>query len=233
MKISAMIIAKNEEKSIGATLDSIKFADEIVVVDDYSTDGTASVAKAHNARVYKRKLDGFASQKNYGIDKCRNSWVLILDADEALTTNLQKEIAQLKDSNIAAYDMPFRNYVGGYWLKYGGLYPDRHIRLINKNKAKYGAREIHETLEIQGKVGHLKNDIIHKTYSNYKEYYKKVKKYAELEAKADTIKPPVILPIKIFYGKFFKEKGYKDKINGLKSALLLSYYPMHKRKMMK
>ena len=233
MKISVMIIAKNEEKSISTCLNSVKFADEVVLIDDYSTDKTAVIARNLKAKVYKRKLDGFASQKNFGIKKCKNKWVLILDADESLTPELQSEIKKIKSSNNVAYDMPFRNYVGDYWLKHGGLYPDRHIRLINKEKAQYGPREIHETLTIQGRVGHLKNDIIHKTYANYSEYLDKVKKYASIEAQTDRDKPPITLPLKVFYGKFIKEKGYKDRINGLKSALLLSYYPFYKRKMMK
>jgi glycosyltransferase involved in cell wall biosynthesis len=232
MKISVMIIAKDEEKSIATCLDSVRFADEVVVIDDYSKDSTVKLAKQHGAKVYQRTLDGFASQKNFGIKKCCNKWVLILDADESLTKELQSEIEALKPKTIVAYDIPFRNYVGEYWLKHGGLYPDRHTRLINKDFAQYGSREIHETLVIKGKVGHLNNDIIHKTYANYKEYLAKVKKYATLEAKEDKQKPRLVMPIKVFYGKFLKEQGYKDGMNGLKSALLLSYYQYYKRKMM-
>jgi len=233
MKISVMIIAKNEENYLQDCLNSVKFADEIVVIDDYSTDSTAEIARNFGAKVYKRKLDGFASQKNFGIKKCINEWVLILDADERLTSKLQKEIVSLRVKKEVAYDMPFRNYVGDFWLKHGGLYPDRHIRLINKKFAYYGPREIHETLIVDGKLGHLQNDIVHKTYSSYKEYFKKVKKYAALEAKEDKKRPSWIYPLKMFYIKFFLEQGYKDRYNGLRSAFLLGYYQYYKRKLMK
>lgn len=235
MKISVVIAAKNEELMIYDCISSVQFANEVIVVDDNSTDKTATIAKDLKAKVFSRKLDGFATQKNYGIDKTSNNWVLILDADERVTEALGKEIVSLKEesNDVFAYDMPFRNFVGSYWLKYGGMYPDRHIRLFNKQYARYGNREIHETLEFQGNLKHLKNDIIHYTYKDYSDYLRKVKKYAAIEAELDTEKPSALEPARTFYGKYLKEKGYKDKMHGLKSAALLSYYPHLKRRLMK
>jgi len=234
MKISVVIAAKNEESMLRGCIKSIKFAEEIILVDDNSSDQTANMARALGAKVYKRKLDGFATQKNYGIDKANNDWVLILDADERVSQELAKEIMTLKaQKDVVAYDMPFRNFVGNYWLKYGGMYPDRHTRLFNKKHARYGEREIHEVLEFKGGLKHLKNDIIHYTYKDYAEYLTKVKKYAALEAKLDSERPSSLDPARTFYGKYVKEMGYRDGLHGLKSAVLLSYYPHLKRRLMK
>jgi len=233
MKITVVIIAKNEEMMIGDCIKSVSFADEIIVVDDYSYDMTVKIAKKMEAKVYKRKLDGFATQKNFGIGKAKNKWVLILDADERLTNELAIEIKSLELNKYVAYDMPFRNYVGKKWLKHGGLYPDRHIRLFDKSKCGYGKREIHEELVVNGKVGHLKNDIIHHTYKNFSEYLSKVKKYSMLEAENDKNKPTILAPYKVFISKLIKDKGILDGTYGIGSAYLLGYYQFLKRKHMK
>jgi glycosyltransferase involved in cell wall biosynthesis len=232
MKISTVIVAKNEEEMIAECINSARISDEIIVIDDYSKDKTVEIAKKMGAKVFKRKLDGFATQKNFGIKKAKNSWVLILDADERLTDELSKEILILKEGDLVAYDMPFRNFVGKKWLRHGGLYPDRHIRLFDKNNCKYGDREVHEELEIDGKVGHLKNDIIHYTYKNFREYTEKVRHYSLLEARSSKIKPALTLPYKVFLSKLIKEKGILDGIAGIKSAYLLGYYQHLMRKNM-
>ncbi len=233
MKISTVIIAKNEEEMITGCIKSASIADEVIVIDDYSQDKTTEISKKMGAKVFKRKLDGFASQKNYGIEKSKNNWVLILDADERLTPELSNEISNLKADRYIAYDMPFRNYVGKKWLKHGGLYPDRHIRLFNKKSCRYGDKEIHEELKISGEVGHLKNDIVHQTYSDFKEYAKKVKKYALLESETTEDKPAPIEPFKVFISRLLKQRGILDGIAGIKSAYLLGYYQYLIRQNMK
>lgn len=234
MKISVVIITKNEQQDLPECLDSVKFANEVIVVDDQSTDKTVELAKAAGAKVFKRKLDGFATQKNFGIDKTTNDWVLILDADERLSEGLQKEIQNLRPAQeIVAYNINFRHHLGRKWLKHGGLYPDPHVRLFNKKFARYGEREIHEQLNISGKTGTLKNDIIHYTYTNFDEYKAKVKKYAKLEAEADTKRPSVVHPYRVFLIHYLKEQGYKDGWVGFRSAWLLGYYQTLKRRYMK
>lgn len=234
MKISVVIVAKNEEQDLPGCLASVRFADEVVVIDDHSTDKTVELAKASGAKVYKRKLDGFATQKNFGIDKTTNDWVLILDADERLSIALQKEIQALRPiKGIVAYKINFQNHLGKKWLKHGGLYPDPHVRLFNKKFARYGDREIHEQLNISGKTGKLKNDIIHYTYASFKEYKAKVEKYAKLEAKADTKRPSPIHPYRVFLIHYIKENGYKDGWAGFRSAWLLAHYQVLKRRYMK
>lgn len=231
MKISVVIAAFNERDFIADCLNSIKFADEILVIDDHSTDDTPDIAKHHGAKVIRRKLDGFATQKNFGIDKAKNDWILILDADERVSQELATEIQQLTKPAAIAYSMPFKNYLGKKWLRYGGLYPDRHIRLFNRKHARYGDRQIHEMLNIQGDIAKLGGPVIHLTYSGYLEYYQKVKKYASLEAKVSPNTPSIISVVKEFGRRYFKLSGYRDGIAGLVSAALLAYYQLEMRRL--
>src|SRR3989344_668220 len=183
MKISAVIIAKNEAARIKDCLDSIAWMDEIIVVDDYSSDNTVAIAKEHKAKVFQRYLDGYANQKNFGITKARNVWVLIIDADERVTKALQNEIRKLSPKkDVVAYSVPRKNYLGKKWLAHGGLYPDRHLRLINSSYCEYGPRQIHETIAANGKTVNLRSPLVHLTYKNTWDYFIKVRRYAKLEA---------------------------------------------------
>lgn len=231
MKYSVVIAAKNEAGYIQGAIKSAEGVDEIIVINDESTDQTAEIAKTLGAKVYRRKLDGFATQKNFGIDKAANDWILILDADERLTQGLADEIKALTPSSeIAGYQMAFRNFVGSKWLRHGGLYPDYHIRLFDRTKARYGEREIHEQLKYDGEVVTLSNDIIHLTYRDFREYSSKVKKYAILETEWDKTKPSLIMIVKTFYRKYIKDLGILDGYAGFRSALLLSRYQLIKRR---
>lgn len=232
MNYSAVIIAKNESEKLEDCLSSIAGAAEIIVVDDESTDNTTTIAAKYGAKVLHRKLDGFATQKNFGIDKTTSDWVLIIDADERLTPELAAEIGSLKPNHdFDGYEMAFRNHLGSVWLRHGGLYPDYHTRLFNRHKVRYGLREVHELLDIDAdKVGRLGHDIIHLTYRNAGDYLRKVKKYASHQAAEDarlgqaTSQPALRAAIRESYFRFFKLGGYKDGFAGLVSALLLGYY---------
>ena len=226
MKISVVIAAKNEEVMLPECIRSVEqFSDDIVVVDDMSTDKTVELARKMGARVYKRKLDGFSTQKNFGASKAMNDWILILDADERVSKELSDELISLKPNpQVAAYAINFRNHINKKWLRHGGLYPDPHTRLYDRRRAKYGKREIHETLEINGTTAQLHHDIIHYTYSGYREYLAKVNKYAVLEARWTERRPSVLRPVRVFAEKYFAEKGILDGLAGLISALLLAYY---------
>ncbi len=221
-----MIAAKNEADMLPDAIASVQaISDDIVVIDDVSTDETPEIAKRSGARVIKRKLDGFASQKNFGIKKARHPWVLVLDADERVSQELADSIKHLLPRhNTAAYEIAFRNHVGDQWLKHGGLYPDYHPRLINKERAKYGQREIHEQLEVHGDTERISGDIIHFTYKNYAEYINKVKKYSSLEAKVQSQKPSLLSVMKEFPYRYIRLRGWKDGVPGLVSAALLTYY---------
>lgn len=233
MRISAVIMAKNEEKVIDDCLKSIDWVNEIILVDDFSTDKTAAIARAKNARIYTRKLDTYANQKNFGISKARNSWILIIDADERISPELMREIQKIKLSKYVSYSIPFKNYLGNKWLAHGGLYPDRHTRIFNRKFAQYSPGNVHELLNIKGRTGKLHNPIVHYTYNNTFDYYNKVKEYSKLEAKDRKEVPTLTMVYKTFYRKYIKLQGYKDGWAGLISAKLLAYYEYLIRKEMR
>lgn len=229
MKISVVIIAKNEEAKIADCIASVQFCDDIVLIDDVSDDATGKIAKDLGARVFVNKMTGYATQKNLGIDKAKNDWVLILDADERVSVELQKEILSLKpSSNTTGYEMPFRNHLKGKWLRHGGLYPDYHVRLFNKTKGKYGAREVHEMLELDGEVNKLEGDVIHLTYDTYRAYLAKVRKYSVVQAQEDVRTKGRGVdtkgPIREFVARYIKQKGILDGWAGFVSALYLAHY---------
>jgi glycosyltransferase involved in cell wall biosynthesis len=226
MKFSLVIVALNEEKYLADCIKSVPNCDDIVVlIDTRTTDKTAEIAKANGARVFERTFDGFASQKNYAIDLARHDWVLILDGDERLMPDLAAYITTLElDPEFVAYSFRWRNYVGKKWLAHGGYYPDPHTRLVDRRHAQYGKREVHETLEIDGKTKALNLDVIHLTYPNFRAYYRKVMKYAREEARWSKERPSLQSIVKEFAIRYLKLAGYKDGWQGLISAYLMAYY---------
>jgi glycosyltransferase involved in cell wall biosynthesis len=235
MKFSTVFAVMNEERYLPDALKSVQGCDDIVVVvDDRTTDRTAEFAALAGARVFTRKFDGYANQKNFAIDQAKNDWVLILDGDERVTPELLREIynAEPLMPQVAAYKFAWRNYLGGRWLKHGGLYPDLHTRLIDRKRARYGQRQVHETLEINGEAERLDGDIIHLTYRNTRAYYDKVVKYAPLEAAWTKERPAVGAAVKEFLVRYIRLEGWKDGWAGLVSAVLLAYYKLVVRRNM-
>ncbi len=235
MKVSAVFAVLDEAEYLPAALESVSFCDDIVVViDTRTTDNTAEVAEAAGARVFRREFDGFASQKNFTIDKAKHDWVLLLDGDERVTPELRASIEQLEPSaEVAAYQFAWRNHLGHKWLAHGGLYPDYHTRLFDRRRTRYGKREIHELLEIKGGTGTLSGDIIHLTYRNTAGYYAKVVKYAREEAKWTKRRPTLWSVVKEFLVRYIKQSGWRDGWGGLVSAGLLAYYRLIVRRGMK
>lgn len=234
MKISAIIITKNEEKNIHQCITSVSWCDEIIIIDDNSSDSTVKIAKKLGALIYNRTLDNYANQKNFGIDKASNDWVLVVDADERISEKLQREIKSLNPTTgIVAYSMPFKNYLGRKWLQHGGLYPDRHTRLFDRRFARYLPTHVHEQLDINGQTKKLRGDYIHYTYRNAWDYLHKVRRYARLEALDAKVCPTYRHALKTFYRKYIKLQGYKDGWAGLVSAKLLAYYELVKRRAMR
>lgn len=228
MKFSTVLAVFNEAQYLPDALASVAACDDIVVVvDDRTTDQTAALAAHAGARVFTRKFDGFASQKNYAIAQAKHDWVLLLDGDERPTPELLSAIAAAEPAKItAAYQFAWRNYLGRTWLRHGGLYPDRHTRLFDRRRARYGQREIHETLEIDGDTETLPGDMIHLTYHSPAAYYAKVIKYAKLEAAWTPHRPAAWAAPKEFLVRYVKQAGWRDGLPGLISAALLAHYQM-------
>lgn len=184
-KISAIAITLNEAHNIEAYIDSLWFADEIIIVDSYSTDETVSLAEKHEkVTVYQRKFDNFSAQKNFAISKAKNDWVTFFDLDEEVIPKLADEIVELaKNPKAIAYYVKRDFYFMEKRIKYSGLQNDYILRFFNKNHCQYNAKLVHETLETNGKTENLKNSLPHHTYKSFDDYTAKMHKYSALQAK--------------------------------------------------
>lgn len=206
-KLSVLIITLNEEEHLHSLLSDLDFADEIVIVDSFSTDKTADIAKSFAKVTFlQNKFENFSAQRNFTISQAKNDWILFLDADEFLTTELKLEIRETLQSNqrYSAYFFERVFMFEKKILKYSGNQTDKIFRLFNKKFAKYDEKRlVHEKLIVEGEIGYLKNKLIHYSYASFNDYKEKI----------------------IFYGKFkAQEKFIKQK----KSNLLLQiFHPVY------
>jgi glycosyltransferase involved in cell wall biosynthesis len=185
MRLSVIIIALNQEANLGACLASVRFADEIVVVDTGSTDRTVELARAASARVVVTAWQGFAGTKNFALDQARGDWVFSLDTDERVSAALQTEILAIvqADGPLNGYRVPRKNYFGGRWIRHLGWYPDYTLRLWRRSRGRYRDREVHEEVEVAGAVGTLQAPLDHYSYHNLEEYAARQDRYARLAAR--------------------------------------------------
>ena len=135
-KLSVVIITKNEEEDIGPCLESVKWADEIIVVDSFSEDKTVEICRRYGSKVLERKDEGYAKKKNFGIDEAAGEWILSLDADERISPELAEEIKEVLrgKGDDDGYLIPMKFYFFGHWMRHGGLYPKHHLRLFKRKK---------------------------------------------------------------------------------------------------
>lgn len=187
MKISATIITLNEESNIKAACESVAWADEIVVVDSGSTDATRAVAEACGARVITNPWPGFGAQKQFAVEQAKHEWIFSLDADERVSDELKKSIESLKESNLAdGYEIARRTQYQGRWIRGGGWYPDRQLRLFKKTKGHWKQRHIHEsvTMDAGARVERLNGDLLHYTSQNAAHHHRMIgERYAPLAAR--------------------------------------------------
>lgn len=181
-KLSVIVIAKNEEHDLPACLESVRWADEIVLVDDHSTDKTREIAKRFTDKIFERSWDGFGPQKQYALERAQGPWVLSVDADERVTPDLAQEIRSVLSSAAAAgYRIPFQNRFFGRRLRFGRSGSEEHVRLFRKDKSVFGGK-VHEGVEVSGPLGRLKHTIVHESYRDLKEYFEKMNLYTSLIA---------------------------------------------------
>ena len=185
MSLSVIIIALNQEANIGECLASVRFADEIVVVDTGSTDRTVELARTGGARVVVTAWQGFAGTKNFALDQARGDWVFSLDTDERVSATLQTEILAIvqADGPLNGYRVPRKNCFGGRWIRHLGWYPDYTLRLWRRERGRFRDREVHEEVEVEGKVGLLQTPLDHYSYRNLEEYAARQDRYARLAAR--------------------------------------------------
>jgi len=243
-KISVVISAFNEEKNIKDCLESVKWADEIILVDNYSTDKTVQIARKYTRKIYKRpNLVMLNKNKNFGFEKATGDWILNLDADERVSEELKKEIlahlavgSPLPESPFlpVGYEIPRKNIIFGKWIEYGLWWPDYQLRLFQKNKGRFVCQHVHEKIQVKGKTVKLKSALIHYNYQTVSQFIQKMDRiYTENEVESleragkkiawfDSIR----MPARDFLSVFFAREGYKDGLHGLVLALLQSFYAL-------
>src|SRR5262245_4654418 len=233
MKITATIITLNEERNIARALESLRCADEILIVDSGSVDRTIELAKNLGVGVIEAGWLGYAAQKNWAAEQASNDWILSLDADEALSEALEAEIWNLKKSGprYDAYTMPRLARYLGKWILHSGWYPDRKVRLYHRTQAKWVGEFVHESVQAFGRVGHLQSNILHFTCDSLSEHLKTLDRYTTLAAQeiaARRVKVPlhrVILdPGWTFLRTYFVQRGFLDGHEGLVIAYMAAFY---------
>jgi len=232
-KISVVTIAKNEEANIAACINSaMDWADEHIVVDDFSSDRTVEIARANGAIVFQRKMDIEGVHRNWAYSRAKNEWVLSLDADEEVTPELKEEISEVIQSDgYVVYNIPLRTYIGNYWVQHGGWYPGGKDRLFKKSKFRYEEVEVHPRVFYEGKCGRLNSDIIHKGYEGFAELFRGLNNQTTLEAQKwfnEKRKIGVSLMFWKATDRFFRayigKNGYKDGIVGFVVAMNSALY---------
>lgn len=237
--ISVVIITFNEEKNVRAALESAKWADEIVVVDSFSTDSTTAICREYTDRVCQEKWRGFSRQKDFAVRQAKNDWVFVLDADERFTPELAAEVKALMQAEAepekAGYYCPRRNHFGGREIRYGGWYPDYSIRFFDRRKGRFGDRAVHEAVELDGEAGRLKNPMLHYTYSGVSDYLSRMDKYSTLAAgellkkgRKATASDLLFRPPFTFFKMFVMKQGFRDGLHGLMLAALYAFYTFTK-----
>lgn len=234
MKISAVIIVKNEEENIEEALKSLKFADEIVLVDDSSTDKTVQLAKKFTKKIYSFKSEGYVEQvREFAIGKASYDWIFLLDGDERVPESLAKKVATVTD-DVAAVSIPRKNIIFGTWMQHAGWWPDYNIRFFRKDRVKWSSR-IHSQPEVLGKKEVLnpteENAIIHYNYTSVAQFIDKLNSYTTFQSDAliqggytFQWKDVLAQPLKEFLSRFFAQTGYKEGLHGLVLSLLMAFY---------
>jgi glycosyltransferase involved in cell wall biosynthesis len=229
-KIAAVIITKDEERNIAACLESLRWVDEIIVVDACSVDRTVDIARSYTDRVFVRPWSGYGPQKNFGIDQARADWILIVDADERVTEELREEILrtlrQAPPAEVAGYEVPRRNVFYGKWIRGSGYYPDYQLRLFRRAAGRYDDVLLHEHLRLTGRVERLAGPLNHDSMPTIGRHVRKMMRYTTLGAQEKLKRSSRVTAWEIgahHLGTILKtyllRRGYRDGIHGLLVAL--------------
>lgn len=235
LPISLVVIAQNEEERLADCLRSAAFCADRFVLDGGSHDGTVALAERLGARTGRRTFDGFISQRRAAVAEARHDWVLCLDADERVSATLERSMRTLFAAGAppcAGYEFPRLCFHLGRWIRHGGWYPDRKLRLFRRSQARFAGREPHDRIEVTGAVGRLEGDLLHYPYRDLAQHLERMERYttvaaerlhAEGRGSAATaqwlLRPPLA-----FLRAYVARAGFLDGAAGLRLALLEGRY---------
>jgi len=186
-KVSVIIITKNNEHEIGTCLESVKWADEMVVLDSYSDDRTEQICKGYGAQFYQGPFEGYSTQLNRCLDLASNEWILNVYADEVITAELRDEIQAVLRGEVRrvcdGYTCHRHQYLHAHLIKHSGWYPHPELRFFRKARARFRSREPHQKVDVRGRVGRLKGGLLHRSWVNNGEIFDNFMEYAKTEAR--------------------------------------------------
>lgn len=242
VELTAIILTRNEEKNIPSCLETLRWADHLLMLDSFSEDATVELAREAGARVHQSPFVNWPVQRNLGLQSAETLWVLFVDADERVTPELGQEIRNVLDANEqerqrghnppAGYWIPRRNYIFGRWVRHAGWSPDYQLRLLYRTKARYDeAREVHELVILDGPEGCLEQPLIHHNYETLQQFHAKQERYAHHQARTlyrqgvrVKTRNFVLQPLREFHRRYLTWKGYKEGWLGFQLSLLMAYY---------
>jgi glycosyltransferase involved in cell wall biosynthesis len=229
MKLSAIIPTGNEEHNIVNAIKSVDFADEIIIVDSFSKDNTIELATKLADTILQREYINSASQKNWAIPQAKFEWIFLIDADERVTLELKEEILEVlsSENNFSGFWIKRQNYFMGKKIRFSGWRGDKVIRLFKRDQCKYEEKNVHAEIISDGKIGMLKNKLIHNTFTSKEAYIQKLRRYARWQAKdydritnKITVYHTKVKPIIRFIKHYFLHLGILDGYVGF----LISFY---------
>ncbi len=226
--VSGVVIAKNEERRIAECLGSLSWADEIVVVDSGSTDGTVEIARHFTDKVFPVPWKGFGPQKQAAVDLATHDIVLNVDCDERVTPELAEEIGTLlaRPDIHAGYSVPRRTFLGEKEIRHCGWYPDRTVRLFDRRSARYSDAAVHERVLVEGTIGRLENHLLHYSFRGISDIFRKMDHYTDISARTmfsagRRCRPTdlTVRPLLAVLRTYFLRLGFLDGVEGLEISL--------------
>lgn len=231
--LSVVTMTRNSADKIKDCLESVRWCDDIVIVDDFSKDNTLQIVREYTDRIFQRRWENEGIHRNFAYSQAKNDYILSLDSDERVTPELKEELVQLIKEGFTynGYNIPHRNYIGSTWIRYGGWYPNKKLKLFKKSEFRYEEAEYHPRALMEGERKDLKGDIIHLAYKNFSDHVLKINHQTNYEAKKWVRdKRKVSLPRILrkasdrFWKAYLLKQGFRDGVLGFMMAFFSGFY---------
>ena len=231
--LSVVTLTRNSGDKIKDCLESVKWCDDVVIVDDFSKDNTLETVKAYTDNIYQHKWENEGRHRNFAYSKAKNEYILSLDSDERITPELKEELIKLIEEGFKfnGYNIPHRNYIGDTWIQHGGWYPNSKLKVFKKSEFRYAEEEYHPPAIMDGERQGLKGEIIHFAYKNFTDMVSKINHQTTFEAKKwyrDKRKMSIIRALRKASDRFWKayllKKGFRDGLLGFIMAVFAGFY---------